>query len=300
MSVYPFRQVDAFTRTPLAGNAAAVVFDAGDLSDAQMLAIAREMNLAETAFVMPSTVADFKVRFFTTVAEIPLAGHPTIATFHALAEAGRIPAAQATPDGRVRVTQELTVGVLPVEIDMADGQPQRVIMTQKPPQFLAVYDDRHPWADALGITTRDLFDTPLQIVSTGTPQMMIPVRSLDVLARLRPDLRRLLALHQAGDWFSLHVFTPHAQEPGHAAHARHFDPRDNVFEDPVTGSATGGMSCYLYRYGLVERSSFTCEQGHILGRPGYVDVELDGTPEHITGVRIAGPAVTVITGELIL
>lgn len=296
MAVYPFRQVDAFTHTPLAGNAAAVVFDADDLTDAQMLAIAREMNLAETAFVMTSQVADFKVRFFTTVTEIPLAGHPTIATFHALAEAGRI-----TGMGRVRLTQELPVGVLPVEVEIdANGQPQRVIMTQKPPEFLTIYDDRQPWADALGLTVNDLLETPIQTVSTGTAQLMIPVRSLTTLRALRPDPRKLLALHQTGDWFSLHVFTTEAEDPAHAAHARHFDPRDKVFEDPVTGSATGGMSCYLYRYGLVERTAFTCEQGHILSRPGQVDVQLDGTPEAITGVRIAGPAVTVITGQLYL
>lgn len=293
MPIYPFRQVDAFTREPLGGNAAAVVFDADDLTDAQMQAIAIEMNLSETAFVMRSTVADFKVRFFTTFDEIPLAGHPTIATFHALAEAGRI-----TGEGRVHVTQELQVGVLPVAIDLWDGQPQRVIMTQKPPEFLRTYEAA-PWAAALGITPDDLLPGyPIQTVSTGTPQAMIPVRSLEVLQRLQPDERALMALHEEGDWFSLHVFTPHALEAAHAAHARHFAPGDNVFEDPVTGSATGGMACYLYHYGLVERQTFTVEQGHIMGRPGLVDVELEGTPQAISAVRIAGPAVTVITGEL--
>ena len=293
MPTYPFRQVDAFTRQPLGGNAAAVIFDADDLTDAQMQAIAVEMNLSETAFVMRSAVADFKVRFFTTFGEIPLAGHPTIATFHALAEAGRIQG-----EGRVQVTQELVVGVLPVAIDLWDGQPQRVIMTQQPPTFLATYDPE-PWVEALGITPADLLPGyPIQTVSTGTPQCMIPVRSLEVLRRLRPDNRAMQALRAAGDWFSLHVFTPETLDPAHAAHARHFAPGDNVFEDPVTGSATGGMSCYLYRYGLVDRQIFTVEQGHLLNRPGLVDVELDGTPEAITAVRIAGTAVTVITGAL--
>ncbi len=293
MPTYPFRQVDAFTRAPLGGNAAAVVFDADGLTDAQMQAIAVEMNLSETAFVMRSQVADFKVRFFTTFAEIPLAGHPTIATFHALAEDGRI-----RGEGRVRVTQELKVGVLPVEVDLQQGLPQRVIMTQQPPQFLRTYEPG-PWAGALGIAVDDLLlGYPIQTVSTGTPQVMIPVRSLAVLERLQPDERALKRLHESGDWFSLHVFTPHAYEAAHAAHARHFAPGDNVFEDPVTGSATGGMSCYLFRYGLVRATAFTVEQGHIMGRPGLVEVELEGEPEHITAIRIAGPAVTVIVGEL--
>jgi trans-2,3-dihydro-3-hydroxyanthranilate isomerase len=293
MPTYPFRQVDAFTRQALGGNPAAIVFDADDLTDAQMQALAVEMNLSETAFVMQSAVADFKVRFFTTFDEIPLAGHPTIATFHALAEAGRIQG-----EGRVRVTQELKVGVLPVEIDMWDGQPQRVIMTQQPPAFLNIHE-RAPWAAALGITVDDLLpDHPIQTVSTGTPQAMIPVRSLDVLRRVRADEKALLALHADGDWFSAHVFTPEALDPAHAAHARHFAPGDNVFEDPVTGSATGGMACYLYHYGLVDCSIFTVEQGHMMNRPGLVDVELEGTPDAITAIRIAGTAITVITGEL--
>ncbi len=293
MPTYPFWQVDAFTRKALGGNPAAVVFDADDLTDDQMLAIAVEMNLSETAYVMRSAVANFKVRFFTTFAEIPLAGHPTIATFHALAEAGRI-----TGEGRVRVTQELKVGVLPVELDLWDGQPQRVIMTQKAPEFLRRYEPE-AWVAALGIETDDLLPGyPIQTVSTGTPQAMIPVRSLDVLHRLQPDERALKVLHAEGDWFSLHVFTPQALESEHAAHARHYAPGDNVFEDPVTGSATGGMSCYLYHYGLVQRRAFTVEQGHFMNRPGLVDVELDGTPGAIAAVRIAGSAVTVITGEL--
>lgn len=293
MATYPFRQVDAFTRNSLGGNAAAIVFDADDLTDDQMQKIAVEMNLSETAFVMQSAVADFKVRFFTTFAEIPLAGHPTIATFHALAEDGRI-----TGSRRVAVTQELKVGVLPVEVDIWDNVPQRVIMTQKAPEFLRTHDPA-PWAAALGLTIDDLLPNhPIQTVSTGTPQAMIPVRSLDALHKVQADENALKTLHAAGDWFSAHVFTTETLDPAHAAHARHFAPGDNVFEDPVTGSATGGMSCYLYHYGLVQRRTFTAEQGHIMGRPGLVDVELSGKPDNITTVRIAGSAVTVITGEL--
>ena len=102
-------QVDAFTSTPLEGNACAVLPDAQGLSDERMQAIAREMNLSETTFVFPSDVADFRCRYFTPLEEIPLAGHPTIATVHALAEIGRI-AAETTA-----VTLELAVGVIAVE-----------------------------------------------------------------------------------------------------------------------------------------------------------------------------------------
>ncbi len=295
MPTYPFWQVDAFTRQALGGNPAAIIFDADDLTDDQMQALAVEMNLSETTFVMRSQVADFKVRFFTTAEEIPLAGHPTIATFHALAEAGRI-----TGEGRVRVTQELKVGVLPVEIDLWDGKPQRVIMTQRAPQFLHTYAPA-PWAAALGISAEDILaETPVQTVSTGTPQLMIPIRSLEALGRIAPDEQALLQLRAEGDWFSLHAFTTETLDPAHAAHSRHFAPGDGMFEDPVTGSATGNMAAYLFYYGIEARRTFTVEQGHLLNRPGLVDVEIDGTPDAITAVRIAGSAVTVIRGELYL
>ncbi|MBN2469162.1 MAG: PhzF family phenazine biosynthesis protein [Anaerolineae bacterium] len=295
MPTYPFWQVDAFTRHALGGNPAAIVFDADDLTEAQMQALAVEMNLSETAFVMQSQVADFKVRFFTTAEEIPLAGHPTIATFHALAEAGRI-----TGEGRVRVTQELGIGVLPVELDLWDGKPQRVIMTQQPPRFLRTYAPE-AWAAAFGLTVEDIApDRPIQTVSTGTPQIMIPVRSLEALRRVKPNEAALLRLRAEGDWFSAHIFTTETLDPAHAAHSRHFAPGDGMFEDPVTGSATGNMAAYLYHYGIEKRAVFTVEQGHGMNRPGLVDVELEGTPEAITAVRIAGYAITVIRGELYL
>lgn len=295
MSTYPFWQVDAFTRQALGGNPAAIVFDADDLSEIQMQALAIEMNLSETAFVMHSDIADFRVRYFTTAEEIPLAGHPTIATFHALAEAGRI-----TGEGRIRVTQELSVGVLPVEIDMWDDQPQRVIMTQKAPAFLRTYAPDE-WAAALGLSPADIATaTPIQTVSTGTPQIMIPVISLAALRKVRPDEQALLKMRATGDWFSIHVFTTETLDSANATHARHFAPGDGMFEDPVTGSATGNMGAYLVQYGLETRRAFTAEQGHGMNRPGLVDIEIDGEPDAITGVRIAGSAVTVIKGDLYL
>ena len=287
--------VDAFTDRPLAGNPAGVVTHAEGLDEALMQAIAREVNLSETAFVTPSDKADFRVRFFTPNTEIPLAGHPTIATMHALVEQGRI----RLSGPRTRVTQELNVGVLPVDLD-ADGEGRltRIWMTQKPPEFLRIYEAA-PYAEALGIPIAGIAaDCLVQTVSTGTPQLMFPVRSLHVLERLRPDMKALVDLAAAGDYFSLHVFAPEGYAPEAKAHARHFAPAAGIAEDPVTGSASGGMGAYLVRYGLVHTPAFMVEQGHIIGRPGTVYLEVDGEDEAISAVRVGGQAVTVITGTL--
>ncbi|HLZ71621.1 MAG TPA: PhzF family phenazine biosynthesis protein [Dehalococcoidia bacterium] len=295
MREIPLRIVDAFTDRPFAGNPAGVVLDAEGLDEATMQAIAREVNLSETAFVTPSQRADFRVRFFTPTTEIPLAGHPTIATMHALVEAGRI----QLGGPRTRVTQELNVGVLPVDLEAdAGGRLTRIWMTQKPPEFLRIYDAA-PYAEALGIPIAGIEpDFPVQTVSTGTPQLMFPVRSLHVLERLRPDFTALTALQAEGDYFSLHVFAPEGYAPEAKAHARHFAPAAGIAEDPVTGSASGGMGAYLVRYGLVQTPSFMTEQGHIVGRPGTIYIEVDGEDEQITGVRVGGRAVTVTTGTM--
>jgi trans-2,3-dihydro-3-hydroxyanthranilate isomerase len=127
---------------------------------------------------------------------------------------------------------------------------------------------------------------------------MVPVRSLDVLRKLKPDYQHLSDLEEVGHYYSVHVFTLETLEPQHRAHARHFAASAGIPEDPVTGSATGGMAAYLWKYDLVRDRSYTVEQGHIMGRPGIVEVEVEGTGDEPTAVRIAGTAITVLRGEI--
>ncbi len=294
MAEYEITIVDSFTTERYAGNPCGVVTRAAGLSSEQMQVIARELNLSETAFAMPSEVADFRVRFFTPRKEIPLAGHPTIATMHALVEDGLI----ELRDAPRRVTQELNVGVLPVDLSRRENGHVRIAMTQATPEFRHTLD-RDVYAEVLGIATSDLLEGfPAQVVSTGTPQAMIPVASLPVLERIRPDLQRLAELEGEDGYFSTHVFTPEAYDPENRAHARHFGPSSGVQEDPVTGSATGGMAAYLWRHGLVREPAYKVEQGHIMGRPGLVEVEVEGEGDTPTTVRIAGTAVTVLRGTI--
>ena len=294
MATYDILLVDAFTRERYAGNPCGVVTRAEGLTDTQMQAIAREINASETAFVFPSTTADFRVRFFTPGTEIPLAGHPTIATMHALAEEGRI----AVPAKGCRVTQELTEAVLPVDLRREEDGSVRIVMTQAAPQFLAELD-REQCARALNVEAGALLDTPTpQVVSTGTPQAMIPVRSLDVLRAVRPDPERLTALEAAAGAFGTHVFTLDTLDTANRVHARHFAVAAGIPEDPVTGSASGGMAAYLWRYGLVREHEYTAEQGHLAGRPGLVAVEVDADGDDPVAVRVSGTAVTVLRGSI--
>jgi trans-2,3-dihydro-3-hydroxyanthranilate isomerase len=294
MPTFPFMQVDAFTTERLAGNPCAIVFEADSIDDATRLAIAREMNLSETAFVQRSAVADVGARYFTPSEEIPLAGHPTIATIFALVESGRL---QLTGD----VTQlmlELKVGPIPIEIRARAGQVEQVIMSQKKPQFLRQYDPAEV-LPIFGLRAEDALPGVLpQTVSTGTPQLMMAVRDLDVLRRIQVDVPRYAAHHASGDWFSPHLFCVQGTTAAGHTFARHFGLPPDTAEDPFTGSATGGMAAYLWRYGLINSPRFVAEQGHWINRPGQAQVEVVGPPEAIETVRVGGPAVTVLRGTL--
>jgi trans-2,3-dihydro-3-hydroxyanthranilate isomerase len=289
-------QVDAFTTTPLGGNPCAIVFDADDIPDETRLAIAREMNLSETAFVVQSSAADFGARYFTPAEEIPLAGHPTIATVYALVESGRL---KLTGD-LTSITLELRVGPIRVDIEASGGRAQNIIMSQKPSQFLRGYppEDVMP---AFGLTTDDwLPNAPIQTVSTGTPQLMIPVRDLDALRRIQVNIPAYAALRAAGDFFSPHLFCIQGATDAGQTFARHFGLPPDTMEDPFTGSATGGMAAYLWHYGLLDSPRFVAEQGHWMGRPGQATVEVVGPREAIETVKVGGSAVTVLRGELVI
>jgi len=294
MPSLPLLLVDAFTEQPFAGNACAVVLDAGGLSRELMQRIAREMNQSETAFVLGGSGTRFDVRYYTPGEEIPLAGHPTIATTAALADAGRL-----VPTGpRTEVTFALRDGPISIGYERRPAGPPRVVMTQRRPEFLQTLD-RAAVAPVVGLKASDLLtDAPVQVVSTGTPQLMIPVANPDALRRARLDVPEYVALRAREKFFSVHLFVLEGATPHGRTFARHFGVPPDHTEDPVTGSATGGMGAYLFHHRLLRERDFLAEQGHWMGRPGAVEVRLEGTPDDVRSVSIAGPAVVVARGTL--
>jgi len=296
MRSLPFCQYDAFTRTPLQGNPCAIIYDADDLAEHEMQALALEMNLSETSFVMGSAVADFRFRYFTPAEEIPLAGHPTIATVASLVESGRL---KLSGDS-IQISVELTAGVIDVDVVRDDGAVPTIVMEQKQPEFLRTYDaaDVMP---AFCLTSNDALESvPIRTVSTGTPQVMIPVRGHEVLRRAQLDIARYRVLKDTGDFFSPHLFCLDGFTVEGDTSARHFGLPPDTLEDPFTGSATGGMAAYLWRYGLIDSPIFVAEQGHWMGRPGRASVEIKGPPDAIQSVRVGGTAVKVVEGSVFL
>lgn len=287
-------QLDAFTRHPFEGNPCAVVLDADGLDAQAMQRIAQEMNLSETAFVLRSQVADVRARYFTPAEEIPLAGHPTLATMKALLHSGAL----RPQVGEMTVTLELQAGVIEVSIRDASYDAPLITMSQMRPAFLR----RYAAGDVLpvfGLDEGDLLPgAPIQTVSTGTPQLMVPLGTLEALRRVRVDVAAYQRLREQGDFFSPHLFVPTGLTPAGATFARHFGVPPDTLEDPFTGSATGGMAAYLWHHGLIGSPRFVAEQGHWMGRPGEARVEVVGPRDAIETVRVGGHAVLVLEGKI--
>ncbi len=282
--------VDAFTTQGYSGNPCAVFFDAGELSDDQMQRIANEMNQSESAFVRQVDGDHVEARYFTPSEEIPMAGHPTVATFHALLSTGRLDPGH----GRYKLT--LRAGTLDVEV--SQGQPSMVTMTQLAPRWGRQYQAQEV-ARALGLAVDHIrSDLPIQTVSTGTPQLMVPVKSLTALQKANPDAQAFQALWDRGDFFSAHLVVAQGLDAQGQTFARHFALAGGIMEDAFTGSATGAMACYLWHQGVLPCPVFTAQQGHWMGRPGQARVEVLGERQQIQGVRVGGSAATVMSGQL--
>lgn len=296
MPQYSITQVDAFTNQVLSGNPCAIVFDADDLTPEQMQGIALEMNLSETAFVLKSDKADFRVRYFTPADEIPFAGHPTVATTHALMATNRL----AFGGEAYTLRLEMNVGIIPVDI-VHEPNKTLITMTQNPPKFLATYSPEEVMP-VVGLAPEDALEGyPIQTVSTGTKHLMIPIKSLDALKRAVLQHVSYKALRDKSDFFGgPHLFCVQGATEDGDTFARHLGLPPDTNEDPFTGSSTGSMASYLWHYNLLQKPKFIAEQGHWMNRPGTAYVEIIGGRDNIEAVRVGGEAVTVFTGTLYL
>ncbi len=288
-----------FAARPLEGNPLAVFPRAQGLSDPEMLAIAREMNLSETTFVLPPTKqgADYRNRIFTPGGEIPFAGHPSLGTAYVAAMEGIVPRGE----GVATVHQEVGIGVLPLELHVRRGAVDRVVMTQGKPRVGRRIAKVDGLANALGIRARDIAATGLApaVASTGADSLQVPVRTLDVVRELRPDpnaLARILTRidREAGAY----VFAFEAEGDADL-HARGFFPLHGVTEDPATGSAAGACGAYLAaNRRLPAKEWFAIEQGIEVHHPSRIDVSVATAGGRPLTVRVAGRVVPVMRGTL--
>ena len=304
MKQYKIKHVDAFTTEPFSGNPAGVVLDARGLNERAMQHLASELNLSETAFILPPTIksADIQIRWFTPAAEVPLCGHATIASFHALAESGMYGMKRPGP---YHFRLQTRSGVLGILVDKRYSA--TMIEFQLPiPEFRV--HKRVPAAllAALRIRPSDV-QTNLPFVSES--YLYLPVKKLATLKSLQPDLGLLDSYTRAMKTLGISVFTLETVEQSSAIHSRFYAPAVGIVEDPVTGSANGPLGVYLYEYAIHQdfpipsfllpdgRMEFIAEQGDDMGRKGRVKIRLRVTGHGVRQVSIAGEAVTILESE---
>lgn len=255
----PFRLVDVFTPRPLGGNQLCVVPDPGELGDAEMQAIAKEIGFSETTFVTEAAGDRYAMRIFTPGQELPFAGHPTLGTAFVLVSEGRV----STP-----ATQVIAAGEIPVEVDVEANTAR---MTQLPAEFGPIFTDRDLIASAIGLTVAELDPRrPVRTVSTGLPTTIVPVRDLDTLRRATRNEQLVGEAVRASGGQDLYLFAPTAE----GVTARMFDSEFGIGEDPATGSAAGPLGVYLAEYGDLDTTRrLSIRQGEQVGRPSELHVE---------------------------
>jgi PhzF family phenazine biosynthesis protein len=291
----PFTLLDVFTTRPFTGNPLAVVSEADDLPVELMRRIAGEFNQTETTFVLRPTQpdAEWRLRSFTaTGTEVFGVGHNALGAWWWLAVSGRL-----TLDAPVRTfTQEIDDRVLPVEIRSVRGQVSAVSMAQADPVFGAVVGNLSPLAAALDLGDAELAAGMLQaqVVSTGVPHLLVPVRDAGALDRARPRPEVLAAYLRSIGAQGCYLFSVDPLDPEAPAQARFFGPNVGIAEDPATGSAAGPLALYLVAHELAsEERPIVVEQGRAMGRLSRIEVQVRGG-----GVRVSGSAVLVVEGHL--
>ena len=279
MTRYEYQIVDVFTDKAFGGNPLAVFREPAKLDAGTMQAIAKELHLSETTFVLPpsSGAADHRVRIFTPDAELPFAGHPTIGTAFVLSEG---------KDGTTRLEE----GVGVIRVTVREGFVQ---MEQPLPSFSGTTISRKAAADALGLAVEEVrSDVPIQMGSSGVPFLFVPLSNMKAVRRAR---------RPGGLDASVYVFAMSAERSGSHVHGRMFDQGLGIGEDPATGSAQGPLGAYLVAHELVQVAPTTrirSEQGFEIGRPSILEIEVDRTGAAVTAVRVGGRCVPMGGGWL--
>ena len=285
--------LDVFTDRVCSGNQLAVVTGAKGLTARQMQAFAREMNFAETTFVMNDRPlgGGWPVRIFTPRHEVPFAGHPTLGTAHVIRN--------ALLGGRVdRITLALEVGLTPVFVERG-AKHETYWMRQRFPTFGRRLP-RKQVAPVLGLAASDLDSQPIEEVSTGLPFVVVPVRTRRALERIQVDRAALLKLVDGLDAKSIIAFAPGARSAGNQLSVRVFVDYYGVPEDAATGSGNGCLASWLVQHRYLDDDAIDVkvEQGTSIGRPSTLHLRAMRTSRGIE-VRVGGGVVDVARGTLL-
>jgi trans-2,3-dihydro-3-hydroxyanthranilate isomerase len=292
MDKHTFYMLDVFAEEKYAGNQLAVVLDAADLSSEQMQKIANETHFSETTFILSGAERNggFDVRIFTPAREVPFAGHPTLGTAYVIKH--------FLAPSKTKVALNLKVGQIPVTFQKTPSG-EILWMRQATPTFGKTFQAEH-FAELLGLKLSDFNGKfPIQVVSTGLPFIMVPLKTLDAVKRARVNQsvqEKLAEETQSG----VLVFCPETYSEANDLHVRVFVDAFGIPEDPATGSGNGCLAAYLSRYKYFgdDEVDAKVEQGYEIQRPSLLHLHAEEANGEIL-VRVGGKVVLVAKGELL-
>ncbi len=274
--LHPYFVCDVFTSEPLQGNQLGVFVDGRPFAPAQMQRLARELNVAETVFLLPPTEGgDVRVRIFTPGTELPFAGHPVLGTAFVVAAAL----------GTDAVTLETGAGLVPVALERDGGRLVFGRMRQPIPAW-EPYEHAGELLAALGAAESLL---PVELYRNGPMFAYVQLASEEAVAALRPDLTALAELEVGANCFA---------GRGRSWKTRMFYPSVGVPEDPATGSAAGPLAVHLARHGRIGfGEQIEIRQGAEIGRPSLLYATVTGEGDRIDSVEVGGTALIVAEGR---
>lgn len=280
-------KINAFAQSAAGGNPAGVVTNAGYLSEKDMKKIASILGLSETAFVLKSDCADFKLRYFTPTEEVDLCGHATIGAFAILLNEGSIKPG--------RYTQETKAGVLNVEVK----SDLTIMMDQALPIFYDVIG-KAEIADSLNIPIHAIDnELPVQIVSTGLRDIIIPVKDTDILNSISPDFNKVAKISNKYNAVGYHIFAHNPYE--FIAYCRNLAPLYGIPEESATGTSNGALACYLFKYNrfnVENAGNIVFKQGYSMNMPSEILVSLKVEKGEVLEVKVGGKTINISAIEV--
>jgi len=291
---------DVFSDQRFGGNQLAVFTDGSGLDGPTMQNIAREMNYSETTFLLPAERGgDYRVRIFTPASELPFAGHPLVGS------AFVIVSERLTPWGEplTKLTLEVGVGPINVEVRIDNGQPGRTTMTQPLPIVRGSLANTAALARALSLDVSQIEQTglPVETIFNGIAVMVVPITTLEAVKSIKVDSGALESISKEAGATTVLAFARETVLPTSTVHCRVFAPGEGVPEDPATGSANGPLGFYLVQHKMVALESTTrivSEQGFEMKRPSLLYIDVDSEADEVTAVRVGGDVVISGRGEM--
>jgi len=295
MAASVFYIVDVFTNKKYTGNQLAVFRNTENMSDSDMQNLAREMNYSETTFILSETEHNggYDVRIFTPEKELPFAGHPTLGTSYIIQR-------EIIGQPIEKITLNLKAGQIPVTFSYVDNTPDELWMKQLQPEFKQTID-KEIISRVLNLDPADIDDRfPVQEVSTGTPFILVPVKTLSAVKKAVVNRDLYFKLIDKMESKAVFFFAPETYHEKNHLNARLFADYYGVPEDPATGSANGCLAGYLvkHRYFKSDKIDVRVEQGYEINRPSLLKLRADETNGRIN-VFVGGSVVMTARGELV-